>query len=430
MSPQVKGREQSKLDIVDGLTLKENIPIRAFELMNGSEAEKTDFLVRTAKRLLRIPAISPASGGGGEGDRAAEIIKILGDLGYNNAQRLDVRDDKGVTRPNIYLKIGDKERTLWIVSHIDTVPVGDRKLWKYDPFDATVDGDRIYGRGSGDNGQGIFTSLLLLKYLRKEKMRYSLGLAFVSDEETGSRYGIRPLIEHNVFRKDDLILVPDSGDREGKMIEIAEKTVLWLRFIVEGKQGHGSRPDLSVNAFLEGSRLVVALEKSLNETYNARDDLFTPPFSTFVPTRHEENVPNVNTIPGTDVFYFDCRIMPRYDPDMVLDHISRVVRTFEAEHHVTVKVEIVQREDSSPIVFRDAEVINLLSEALLRKRGIKTELIGIGGQTFANHLRKEGLPAAVWSTADESTYHQANEFCQMSYILKDMDVLEYMLYGD
>ncbi len=392
--------------------------------------EKTDFLIKTAKRLLRIIAISPSSGGKGEGEKAEEVVKILNELGYDGVQRIDVKDDKDVTRPNLYLKIGNHEKTLWIISHLDTVPIGDRKLWKYDPFDATVDGDRIYGRGSGDNGQGIFTSLLLLKYLEKERMKYTLGLAFVSDEETGSKYGITPLIENKVFRKDDLILVPDSGDEKGINIEIAEKTVLWLRFIVEGKQGHGSRPDISVNAFLEASKLVQILEKSLNDTYTDKDELFTPSYSTFVPTRHEENVQNINTIPGRDIFYFDCRILPKYDPDLVMDHISRVINTFEADKKVTVKVEVVQREESSPVIYREAEIMKLLSDAILKKRGIKTELIGIGGQTFANHIRKDGIPAAVWSTADESAYHQANEFCTISYILKDLEVLESILYSE
>ena len=48
------------------------------------------------------------------------------------------------------------------------------------------------------------------------------------------------------------------------------------------------------------------------------DPLFQPPCCTFVPTRHEENVPNINSLPGKDVFYIDCRILPGISHDDVL----------------------------------------------------------------------------------------------------------------
>jgi DNA modification methylase len=45
----------------------------------------------------------------------------------------------------------------------------------------------------------------------------------VADEEQGSKYGIEYLIKHGVFKKDDLILVPDGGNGDGSFVEIAEK---------------------------------------------------------------------------------------------------------------------------------------------------------------------------------------------------------------
>lgn len=397
--------------------------------MAYSEAELRDFLISVAHRILRIKAISPSNGGEGELKRAEEIIKILSELGYGDVTRLDVKDTSGAVRPNMYVKIGSRERTLWIISHMDTVPVGDATLWKYSPFDATFEGDRIYGRGSADNGQAIFTSLLLLKTLEQEKMKYNLGLAFVSDEETGSQYGIKPMIESGVFRKNDLIVVPDSGSPDGSIIEISEKSILWIKFTVTGKQGHASKPELALNSFLSASKLVIALEKELKEIFPDSDPLFSPPVSTFVPTRHEENVGNVNTIPGKDIFYFDCRVLPKYDIDIVMDAVKKITKKIEAETGVQVRIETVQREESSPIISRDAEIIVKLSEALKTTRNIMPTMIGIGGQTFANFLRQSGIPAAVWSTAEDSVYHQANEFCVISYIFKDLEVFRYLLYN-
>jgi succinyl-diaminopimelate desuccinylase len=37
-------------------------------------------------------------------------------------------------------------KTIWLQSHLDTAPVGDRAQWQHDPFVGTIVGDRIYGR--------------------------------------------------------------------------------------------------------------------------------------------------------------------------------------------------------------------------------------------------------------------------------------------
>ena len=126
------------------------------------------------------------------------------------------------------------------------------------------------------------------------------GLAFVADEETGSKYGIAQLLDTGIFNEDDLIVVPDSGTEEGNIIEVAEKSILWLKVVVNGKQGHASRPDLAVNASKLGMIFMLSIEKSLHEKFNASDKTFEYPLSTFSITKHEKNVDNINTIPGTD----------------------------------------------------------------------------------------------------------------------------------
>jgi len=116
----------------------------------------------------------------------------------------------------------------------------------------------------------------------------------------------------NLFHHDDLIIVPDSGNPEGSLIEVAEKSMLWLCFKTKGKQCHGSNPHLGNNAFTAASYLVTKLTK-LRKIFSNTDPLFDPPQSTFEPTKKEANVGNINTIPGEDVFCMDCRVLPEYD---------------------------------------------------------------------------------------------------------------------
>ena len=103
--------------------------------------------------MIRIPAIGPFNGGKGEGERADQVMKYL--AGFDSVERVDVPDDcdPTVMRPNILArKNGRGKGTVWIVSHLDTVLPGDLSQWDSPPFEPRVDGDRIYGLGTEDNG--------------------------------------------------------------------------------------------------------------------------------------------------------------------------------------------------------------------------------------------------------------------------------------
>ena len=392
---------------------------------------ETDFetAVRIYRRLIPIKSISPTSGGEGESRKADEICKILEEMGFSNYNRYNFKDDSGFSRPNIVLKLGNKERTLWFISHIDTVPEGSLDLWTRPPFTASIEGNKVYGRGSADNGEGIVSSLLMLKNLEPEKMKYNLGLAFVADEETGSKYGIAQLLDTGNFNKDDLIVVPDSGTEEGNIIEVAEKSILWLKVVVNGKQGHASRPDLAVNASKLGMIFMLSIEKSLHEKFNASDKTFEYPLSTFSITKHEKNVDNINTIPGKDTFYLDCRILPVYDLDSVMDYIREEALKFAQSNQVKIEIIPFQKEQAPPDTKTTSEVYTELSRAVKRVLDKDAKAIGIGGGTCAAFFRRRGINAVVWGISVEEKYHQPDEYVVVDNVIKAAEVQEAMLYG-
>ena len=124
--------------------------------------------------------------GTGEMRRAEYLEGILKSWGLET-KRYDYTDDTGTVRPNIITRIGSSDMTIWFVGHMDTVSEGDPKLWKSDPFTARVDGDMMYGRGTVDDGIGVFSAMYALKAMKDSgaAMKYNFGLALVSDEETG-----------------------------------------------------------------------------------------------------------------------------------------------------------------------------------------------------------------------------------------------------
>ncbi|NOY11131.1 MAG: M20 family metallo-hydrolase [Archaeoglobi archaeon] len=377
--------------------------------------------VEYLSRLIEIRALSPENGGEGEWDKA-EYIQSLLDFA-DSVERYDAEDEraKNGLRPNIVARInGRSRRTLWVVSHMDVVPEGDLSLWESDPFTPRIEEDRVYGRGAEDNGQAIVSTILAGMFLAEHKPELTFGMVFVSDEETGSRYGIRHLLQQGIFKEGDLFLVPDTGSPDGSLIEVAEKNILWLKLEIHGKQGHASRPDMFFNASRRAMKIVLELDRMLHERFNARNNLFEPPYSTFEPTKREKNVDNPNTIPGLDVSYLDCRVLPQYSNEEVIGLVRDFLRRKEEEDGYPCGLEVVQNE-SSPPTPENSEIVVRLKKALKVARNIDAKLIGIGGNTCASFFRKAGFETAVWSTLDGKA-HEPNEYAKVSNIIEDAKV--------
>ncbi len=401
--------------------------VRLDDVLSEVEELKGE-MVQTLRELVRIPAIAPENGGEGELRKAELLMRVLEKIGFDRIERYDAEDGRvpSKVRPNIvaYRYGEDLERKLWIITHMDVVPPGDASSWTVTrPFEPVVKDGRVYGRGSEDNGQALVASIYALKALKDlgMKTKRTIALAFVADEEQESRYGIRYLIDRGLFGKDDLIVVPDGGNEDGSFIQVAEKSRLWFRVRTRGKQVHASTPEKGLNAHRIGMRCALALDKLLHEKYSKRDDLFDPPGSTFEPTKKEGNVDAINIIPGEDMLYFDCRVLPEYSLDDVLNDAQRVAEEFEEESGAEIAVETLIKNEAPAPTPVDSEVVSLLRETIKRCRGIKPKTGGIGGGTCAAYFREAGIPAVVWSTVDE-TAHQANEYARIESLVGDSKV--------
>jgi succinyl-diaminopimelate desuccinylase len=395
----------------------------------GIDKDRTkiqDFFVK----MLRINSVNPRMGGPGEIERANFIQSFLEAEGFP-VQRVDVPDSdySGHVRPNLSAKIegADRSRTLWFLSHMDTVPEGSRELWSSDPFDPVIKDGKIFARGAEDNGQSFVSSLFALRQLKMPgiSLPFNVGIWAVADEEFGSEFGVKYLLDHDYFAPDDLIVVPDAGSPEGLVIEIAEKNLLWFKITTKGKQVHASLPSKGKNAHRIGMELALKLDRIFHEKYLKRDSMYDDPTSTFEPTKIEPNVPNINTVPGVDVFYFDCRVLPEYSLDDVLSDIHAAIRESSSEHDAEISLEIINREDAGPATSPASEVAQLLGAAISQVTGKKASFEGIGGQTVGNLFRKKGYPTVVWSTVDDVP-HEPNEYSKIANLISDAKVLAAM----
>ncbi len=394
-----------------------------------------DLAIELQRGLVAIPAVCPASGGEGELDKAVWLEAELRRLGLSDLSRVDAPDPaaKGGVRPNLIARLpgADRSRTLWLMSHLDIVPPGDLAAWHSDPYTLVVEDGRLIGRGVEDNHQAIVASILVARAFLELGWTppVDLGLLFCADEETGSAYGARFLAREraDLFGPHDSFVVPDAGNAEGTLLEIAEKSIWWLKVRTTGRQCHAASPERGVNAFRAASELVVRLG-SLRQTFAQRDELFDPPVSTFEPTKKEPNVPNVNTVPGDDVFFLDSRVLPSVPLGDVEAEVRRLAAEVEREHGVTIALENVQREQAAPPTSPEADVVRLIADAARRVYGVTAVPQGIGGGTVAAVFRDLGLPAAVYARLDESA-HQPNEYCLLDNLIGDAKVFALAALG-
>jgi succinyl-diaminopimelate desuccinylase len=385
-------------------------------------------MVNALMQLIRVPAVGPENGGEGEMQKAEALTEILEKAGFDKIERYDAEDSRVPSgkRPNIVAFCNGETDTkrLWIVTHLDVVPSGEESLWKTTkPFEPLVKDNRVYGRGSEDNGQSLVASVFAVKALKLLglKPKRTVALAFVADEEQGSTRGIQHLIGKGLFSKGDLVVAPDSGNEDGSFIEIAEKSILWFRVRTLGKQTHGSLPNKGLNAHRVGMQVALALDTMLHAKYNAKNNYFDVPFSTFEPTRKDKNVDAVNIVPGEDVEYFDCRVLPSYSLDEVVTDIGNVVAEHEAKTGAKIQLEMLQKQSAPAMVDAGSEMVVLLKKALKEARNLDARVGGIGGGTCAAFFRKAGISAVVWSTVDEVA-HQPDEYSRIGNMVEDAKV--------
>ena len=105
-------------------------------------------------------------------------------------------------------------KTLLLMAHADTVPVGEIAKWKTPPFSGMVKDGRIYGRGSGDDKFGMAVMAGLIIELKKRNCDFAgkLIIASVPDEESGGGNGTAAVFAHGV--KADEAIYLDGGSNQ------------------------------------------------------------------------------------------------------------------------------------------------------------------------------------------------------------------------
>lgn len=148
-------------------------------------------------------------------------------------------------------------RSLILNGHIDVVPVGAEDLWSSPPFEPTIDGDRMFGRGAGDMKAGIAAYITAFRALRRLGYCPAAPVfmqSVVEEECTGN--GALACLHHG-FRADAAI-IPEPFDHT---ILCAQVGVMWITLEVQGRPAHVLDTAKGINAIEAGYSLYQGLKR-------------------------------------------------------------------------------------------------------------------------------------------------------------------------
>jgi len=105
--------------------------------------------------------------------------------------------------------------TILLYAHHDVQPQGNDADWESSPFEPTVRGDRLYGRGAADDKAGVMAHIAAIRaFVATVGPDFDLGLVafFEGEEEFGSRSFANFIVEHRDKLAADVIVVADSDN--------------------------------------------------------------------------------------------------------------------------------------------------------------------------------------------------------------------------
>lgn len=150
-----------------------------------------------------------------------------------------------------------KGRSLILNGHIDVVPVGPLDMWTRPPFEPELDGDWLYGRGSGDMKSGLVAAIAALDALNKLGCRPAADVhvqSVVEEECTGN--GALACLERGY--RADAALIPEPT---GELLVRGQVGVLWFQVQVRGQPVHVMDAGSGSNAIEAAYELIQALHR-------------------------------------------------------------------------------------------------------------------------------------------------------------------------
>jgi len=225
--------------------------------------------------------------------------------------------------------------TILLNSHHDTVKPNSG--YTRDPYDAKIEGGKLYGLGSNDAG-GCLVSLIavFLYFYDKPGLKYNFCLATTAEEEISGANGLELIIPD--LGKLDFGIV---GEPTQMQLAVAERGLMVLDCVAHGIAGHAARE--------EGEN---AIYKAMKDIEWFRTFRFPKESDVFGPVKMSVTVINAgsqhNVVPASCHFTVDVRVTDAYRNEEVLEIIRQNVQCDVMPRSIRLKPSSIDRRH--PIV--------------------------------------------------------------------------------
>lgn len=362
----------------------------------SARPDPTAEVVDLCRDLLRIDTTNTGDNDTSVGERrAAEYVaEKLAEVGVES-----VLHESAPGRANVVARIpgADPSRgALLVHGHLDVVPA-DADEWSVHPFSGEQRDGYLWGRGAIDMKDFDAMVLAVVRHWQRTGVRppRDIVLAYTADEEAGSDYGARFLVDNHRGLFDGCTeAIGEVGgfsysvndNQRLYLIETAEKGIDWLRLHAKGRPGHGSmmHDDNAVTALAEAvarigrHRFPVVVTDTVRAFLTEVSDLLgieldpddpetaiakLGPIANIIgatirntanPTRLSAGYKD-NVIPGRATATIDCRSLPGQS-----ELLERQLRELVGPD---IAIEYVQRQPALETTF-DGDLVEAMSAAL------------------------------------------------------------------
>lgn len=352
-------------------------------------------------------------------EMVADLASRLGDCGA----RVDLFSDESGTKANLFATLGPEgDGGLVLSGHTDVVPVEDQD-WSSDPFVLLEHEERLYGRGTCDMKGFIAAATVMAREYSQLELKRPLHFAFTYDEEVGC-LGARSLVPELRKRgiKPAMAII---GEPTSMRVIEGHKGCCEYTVRFNGLEGHGSSPDLGVNAAEYAARYVMHL-------LSLRNDLVqrAPIQSPFIPPWTTINVGSIhggvahNVIAGKAEVEWEMRPVQNSDGEFVKRSIHHFVERelLPAMQNVHPDADIVTE------VIGEVAGLEVMDDNAARD--LVSRLVGANGAhvvsfgTEAGLFQELGMSVVVCGPGSIEQAHKPDEFVSVEQMRSCLTMLE------
>lgn len=376
-------------------------------------------MLETTKQILSDLIAFPTVSVDSNLDMISYLAARLKDCGA----KVEIFHDETGKKANLFATLGPEvDGGIVLSGHSDVVPVTDQD-WTSDPFVMEERDGRLYGRGACDMKGFIAATLAMAPHFAQQVTNTPVHFAFTYDEETGcigAGHLVEALKERNIIPRLAIIGEPTSM----RIIE-GHKGCHEYSTRFQGLEGHGSAPDLGVNAVEYAARYVSRLLE-----LKAKLTTMAPETSRFEPLW---TTVNVGVIHGGSVHNV---IAPKAQVDWEMRPVQASDATFVKE-----ALKAYCEDELLPAmrkVYPDAqidtevvgEVAGLIPEDDNEARKLLMELTGATGAylarfgTEAGFFQSMGMDVVVCGPGSIEQAHKADEYIAPDQLVDCLQLLD------